>query len=124
MDAKELPPRPNLEQYKKQAKELVRSKRNSGLRCTLSDAQFSIARDHGFESWPKFAKHIRALTGEDATATVWRAAEHALIAMDVPALARIMRENESLFREQQPPAKGAGRLAPDYSGGDARTVMV
>src|SRR5262249_48233985 len=27
----------------------------------LADAQLIIAREYGFESWPKFAKHIRAL---------------------------------------------------------------
>jgi ankyrin repeat protein len=78
----ELPARPNLEQYKKQAKELVRDcersvadalgriKRNHPRfhsqpesqvkdgRFALSDAQLVIAREHGFESWPKFSKHI------------------------------------------------------------------
>src|SRR5262249_53777184 len=27
----------------------------------LADAQLVIAREHGFESWPKFAKHIETL---------------------------------------------------------------
>jgi ankyrin repeat protein len=85
MPDKELPARPNLEQYKKQAKELardcslgipaalVRATRHhprfhklphSDLRNThfsLSDAQLIIAREHGFESWPKFTRHIETL---------------------------------------------------------------
>jgi ankyrin repeat protein len=101
MDARPLAARPSLEQYKKQAKELVKvfrpaqSHRSSdtesvhfqaihsepirrvkkhhprfadlrddeiaGTRFTLADAQFLIAREHGFESWPRFAKHIEAL---------------------------------------------------------------
>jgi len=28
---------------------------------TLADAQFVFAREHGYESWPKFAKHIETL---------------------------------------------------------------
>jgi ankyrin repeat protein len=83
MNAKELPARPSLEQYKKQAKDLVKS-RNAGdhealqriaknhprfqelpdagsTKFALADAQLVIAREHGFESWPKFAKHIAAL---------------------------------------------------------------
>jgi ankyrin repeat protein len=28
----------------------------------LADAQFVVAREHGFDSWPKFAKHIETLT--------------------------------------------------------------
>jgi|SRR5271169_236112 len=85
MDANELPARPNLEQYKKQAKDLVKAS-NSGdpeslqriekcrpwlpekkirkTKFSLADAQFTIAREHGFESWPKFAKHMKALARE------------------------------------------------------------
>lgn len=96
MDAKPLPARPSLEQYKKQAKELVKrfraaqSRKSSDSETThseviqrvktqhprfnvlpdnqiaserfaLADAQFVIALEHGFESWPKFAKHVEAL---------------------------------------------------------------
>jgi len=28
----------------------------------LADAQLIVARWHGFESWPKFAKHIETIT--------------------------------------------------------------
>jgi ankyrin repeat protein len=96
MDAKRLPARPSLEQYKKQAKELVKvfraeqsrkssdskaiysetilrvkkqhprfvelpADKISSTKFALADAQFVIAREHGFESWPEFAKHIEAL---------------------------------------------------------------
>jgi ankyrin repeat protein len=78
-----LPDRPNLEQYKKQAKELHRAAaagepaalarlrkhyprlRNLALdqppAIALADAQFVLAREHGYESWPAFAKHIETL---------------------------------------------------------------
>lgn len=80
MPVKEIPARPNLEQYKKQSKELKRAchageseaqdrvRRHhprmvqadaAGLaHSTLADAQLVIAREHGFESWPKFAAEI------------------------------------------------------------------
>ncbi len=85
MSDRELPERPNLEQYKKQAKDLVREhganasealarigrhhprfyklpeSETQGQRFTVTDAQFVIAREHGFESWPKFSKHIEML---------------------------------------------------------------
>jgi len=110
MDAKPLPARPSLEQYKKQAKELVKvfraeqSRKSSeseairskvarseliqrvkkhharfadlpadqiaSARFALADAQFVIAREHGFESWPKFAKHIEALAEASVAAAV------------------------------------------------------
>jgi hypothetical protein len=124
MDARELPARPSLEQYKKQAKDLVKIKRQPGVRLTLANAQFAIAREHGFESWPKFAKHIEALTRAGSFRSPWESAESALIAADVTALERLLRENAELFREQRPPSYGSGGLAPDYSGGDARSIMV
>lgn len=85
MPEKSLPYQPNLEQYKKQAKDLLDSKAEAApsaldriaryhpqlhdqspdiiraIRFQLSDAQLVIAREHGFESWPKFAKHIATL---------------------------------------------------------------
>src|SRR6185503_17080659 len=80
-----LPEQPNIEQYRKQAKDLLRAHaEGSGAaleriarhhpqlegkppdavrsaRFRLADAQFVIAREHGFESWPKFAGHIETL---------------------------------------------------------------
>lgn len=86
MESKELPARPNLEQYKKQAKDLLRAgkagdsasigriekQRRAGgsTNFTLADAQFTIAREYGFESWPKFAKHIEALARERTVASL------------------------------------------------------
>ncbi len=77
MYEKQLPARPNLTQYKKQAKDLVRDcgsgdgpslarmernhprfhKRSEAelrqIPVALSDAQLVIAREYGFESWPE-----------------------------------------------------------------------
>lgn len=79
--ASHLPVRPSLEQLQKRAKELLRKHRagesaalerlqvasprpgDSGrtLEATLADAQFVIAREHGFESWAKLKHYIEAL---------------------------------------------------------------
>jgi hypothetical protein len=69
MPARELPPRPSLEQYKKLAKELIKAFRSGDsaalqrLRAhhphlardtfELADAQLVVAREHGIDSWPK-----------------------------------------------------------------------
>ncbi len=90
MDPKPLPTHPSLEQYKKQAKELLklchasdaeamrRVKESHPLfghfadaelrsaRLALADAQLVIAREHGFESWPKFTKRIEVINSEAA----------------------------------------------------------
>ena len=105
-DALPLPPRPNLDQYRKLARDLQRACKAgdaavrgwaarwleilSGLQptdrasldaareaermdqrwraftqanerraeCLLADAQFFVAHEHGFDSWPKFATHV------------------------------------------------------------------
>jgi hypothetical protein len=77
MPARHLSPRPNLEQYRKQAKDLVRSWKAGDARTKrkLADAQFEIAREHGFETWKKFTEHIDRLTGAEDKAAIWKAAE-------------------------------------------------
>jgi ankyrin repeat protein len=90
MDPKPLPARPRQEQYKKQAKELLKAYRSADVetirrvkrshprfeklaepgfdisKFALADAQLVIAREHGFESWPKFAKRIEVINSEAA----------------------------------------------------------
>ena len=91
MDPKPLSVRPSLEQYKKQAKDLLKAYRAADVEAirrvkknhprfeklseashvlpqgfeiskfALADAQLVIAREHGFESWPKFAKRIEVI---------------------------------------------------------------
>jgi ankyrin repeat protein len=79
MPADRLPPRPNLEFYKKQAKALRKGfaaaraedvarveahlPRRSAAGLLLSEAQHVIARELGFASWPKLKQHIAVVTG-------------------------------------------------------------
>ena len=85
MPDRSLPDRPNLEQYKKQAKDLARDasagkpdalarfhRQHPRVRelaaephkAALADAQLVLAREHGFDSWPKFADEVERLTTE------------------------------------------------------------
>jgi ankyrin repeat protein len=83
--SKQLPVRPSLEQYRKQAKDFLTAFRAGDpitlerikqhhptlhkLQLTeilsapfaLADAQLILAREHNFESWPKFAAHIETI---------------------------------------------------------------
>src|SRR5438094_9499638 len=78
--AKSLPSRPNLEQLKHQAKDLLKSRKSAEAlkrirdfhprwsqateseiragRFSLSDAQLVIAREYGFATWPKLKQHV------------------------------------------------------------------
>src|SRR5690242_4855562 len=84
-----LPPNPSIEQHKKQAKELLKAHRSHdpavlprlrsvlaslaalsdeeiwAAKFQLSDAQFVIAREHGFDSWPKFQRHVEKVAAEN-----------------------------------------------------------
>ena len=52
-----LPEHPNVRHLKDQAKDLL----HSGGAESLTDAQFKIARQYGFASWPKLKKHVESL---------------------------------------------------------------
>jgi ankyrin repeat protein len=54
----------DLEQLRKQAKELVRERRAAGAEIKLSDAQFELAHTHGFASWPKLKEYVSRLGAE------------------------------------------------------------
>ena len=79
-DVRALPARPNLEFERKQAKKLLRQLRKgdpearSRVRAKLThsaetkpeefqlaDAQFTIAREYGFTSWPRLVEYFETL---------------------------------------------------------------
>ncbi len=60
--ASRLPSRPSLEQLRKQAKERLAALRVAEPSAKLADAQFALAREYGFESWPKLVSHVEATT--------------------------------------------------------------
>jgi hypothetical protein len=149
-DALPLPPQPNLEQYKKLAKELVKACKSAdpealgawaakwvktlarlrGLvitrelpvrmdrwvrqvekfarrklqdsgqnaKCSLADAQFVIARAHGFATWPAFAVQITAQLRRNSPESQFESAVDAIVGGDAPALERLLLENPGLVR--------------------------
>jgi hypothetical protein len=152
-DALPLPRQPNLEQYKKLAKELIKAcksgepdairdwasrwvgalVKSAGLtmtpglpaqtdrwadlaggfakrklesasdgeaKCALGHAQFIIARSHGFESWPKFAKHVEGLATAKSPVSKFEAAADAIVAGDDAELRRLLREDPVLIRSR------------------------
>ncbi len=140
MDARQLPARPNLEQYKKQAKEIVKAwqgdekalrkinelyalyerafspeefRENVKQRYrhltrsqfeednfTLANAQFLLAREYAFDSWPKFAAHIEALNSENSPVSKFEQAADAIAVGDVKKLGRLLREDPELVRRR------------------------
>jgi ankyrin repeat protein len=165
MDPKPLPARPSLEQYKKQAKELLkfchtadaealrRVRANhprfakysetelQNARLALADAQLVIAREHGFESWPKFAQRIEIINLEMAArenplaafieAAIWHGtldgaeailAAHPEIARSSIHAAAILGDDAGLRRLIAVDPKCATRKEKPY-GGDALVYL-
>jgi ankyrin repeat protein len=127
-DAFPLPPRPNLEHYKKQAKALVKACKSGdpdaiaawaekwirrmapapsardtdqfidfaehrlSKKCSVTQAQFVIARAHGFLSWPKFAKVVSTPISQ------FELAADAVVNGDEITLQRLLREDPKLVR--------------------------
>jgi hypothetical protein len=120
MDAKQLPARPSLEQYRKQAKDLFKRRKSPEAtrrlkrfhprltKCTeteiadaklsLADAQWVIAREHGFESWPKFVKHIQEVVRRDSQVSRFELAADAIATGHLATLKRLLSEAPELVR--------------------------
>jgi hypothetical protein len=143
--SRSLPVRPNLDQYRKQAKELLKQWKagDAGARrrvaehhpragdggvdspLALADAQMVLAREHGYRNWAEFAREIARRSSGGGDVVTWLEAQRAVLAGDANALDALMRTHSQLFKRGQPPAFGPehGRLAPDYHGPDARAII-
>lgn len=82
---RQLPERPNLRHLKEQAKDLLRS----GAATSTADAQFRIARQYGFASWPKLKAHVDELVAADAL-------ERAINSEDAEEAERFMTRHPTL----------------------------
>ena len=145
-DALPLPPNPDLDHYKKRAKDLVKAandpnpmalavwakawidsliqlsnlhitptlpvstdswtdqlkqfalEQKSGAQLSLTKAQFVLARAHGFESWPKFAKHLAAIGLKNSATSAFEQAIESIITGDQPKLELLLKTNPALTR--------------------------
>ena len=138
MISRELPPKPNLEHLKKQAKELLRDfqERKSAAverfrtyisnstppSAKLADAQDVIARDYGFAGWPKLKEHVESvtLTPAEQLAAAVRDSNH-------QRLARVLEEHPELKAHVNQPLASFGYLPlllPAVQRNDRKTIDV
>jgi ankyrin repeat protein len=90
-DPRPLPERPNLRHLKDEAKALKRA----GHAETLSAAQFQIAREYGFSSWPKLKTHLDSL---EAAQLEIAQLKQAIETNDLEGAKRLMFRNPGLHR--------------------------
>jgi ankyrin repeat protein len=130
MDLRQIPARPSVEQYKKQAKDLLRLLRSSDERAwlrlkdnhplasargsagevSLADAQLVVAREHGFESWPKFARQLEQLARGNGAEYVFESAVDAVVGGDVEQLRSLLERDPGLARARSPRVHAATLL--------------
>lgn len=145
-DALPLPPRPDIDHYRKLAKELRRACRagenaavyrwahhliegltrlraaaaeagaidhtahrvaqrwakwatpERATRCLLTDAQYFLALEHGFASWPQFVSHLAGLNEAGSQISMFETAADAIVAGDVVTLRALLRAHPGLAR--------------------------
>jgi hypothetical protein len=78
-------------------RELLRARRRDA-EPRLTEAQFFIARAHGFASWPAFAAHLEALRNDQSPTAHFEAAVDAIVAGDAATLQRLLRAHPELAR--------------------------
>ncbi len=122
--SRQLPPRPSLDQLKKQAKSLLKGQqaadsdaliriRDSHPRWknlsdeqiasspfALADAQLVIANEYGFASWPKLQSHIKTLEAAGATAATVASLRTAAGKGDLPRLNSLLDAHPELIDER------------------------
>ncbi len=99
-----------IDEVEEFARRKLLGRRPGDRECSLAGAQFVIARSHGFESWPKFAKHLQALARNGSTVSRFEAAADAIVSGDAPTLERLLREQPELIRQHSSREHGATLL--------------
>jgi hypothetical protein len=77
-----LPEHPSLEHLRRQAKARKRDRT-----IPLSQAQHEVAREYGFDSWPKLVHHVQASGLEGI--------ERALVLADAAALSSLLQADRA-----------------------------
>jgi len=93
-----------------QVEEFARRKLGDGATCALADAQFVIARSHGFASWPKFSQHLESLAHSSSSEHRFEAAADAIVAGDAATLERLLGEEPGLVHARSSREHGATLL--------------
>ena len=84
-----------------QFEQFVNSEKSSG-KLSLTKAQFILARAHGFESWPRFSRHLMALARASSPVKDFEAAADAIVTGDIATLKTLLGTNPSLVRARSP----------------------
>jgi ankyrin repeat protein len=79
-------------------KHLNASKQPSRSVYTLTQAQLALAREHGFASWPKFARHVQALARPHSPISAFEEAADAIVSGDLKTLKKLLDDDPTFVR--------------------------
>ena len=119
MESRELPLHPNLDQYRKQARDFLKALLAGDPKAIqryrqfhpharevskpkLADAQLVLAREHAFESWPKFSKYVTELRNATSPFAEFERAADAVVNGDIATLHVMLRKNPALVHARSP----------------------
>jgi ankyrin repeat protein len=91
-----------IQRRTEQVESFARRKLSSenGAPCRLADAQFVIARSHGFESWAKLTKHLDELSRKSSQIAKFESAADSIIKGEIATLKRLLREEPQLIHSR------------------------
>lgn len=89
-----------VDQWAAQVEEFARSRLigSGGKPPVLADAQFVLARMHGFGNWPEFANHVEDLKHSESTTSNFEAAVDAIVNGDENALLTYVQIDPDVVR--------------------------
>ena len=88
-----------IDRAAKQVEEFaVRTLTREDRHCVLADAQFVLARSHGFVNWATFAAHLDALANTATETAAFEAATEAIVRGDEQTLRELLRQKPELIR--------------------------
>jgi len=92
------------------AKRQMRGHADKARMCALADAQFAIARSHGFESWPKFVRHLESAMLKGSSQSRFELAADAIVAGNLELLNQLLAEEPGLIQMHSTREHGATLL--------------
>jgi ankyrin repeat protein len=113
-----LPAHPDLDWYKKAAKQQLLSLRASNPAAKLADAQLAIAREHGFASWRKLKERIDQIT------TDLPALFDAIKRDDRTLIAQLLKRKPALARAADANGHTALHVAAEDNNPDAIAILL
>ena len=90
--------KPHVDRAAQEVEEFaIRALQRADRSCVLADAQFVLARSHGFANWASFALHLDALAQSGSDAAAFEAAADAIIRGDESVLRQLLRQKPGLI---------------------------